>query len=80
MLAPHRLMNLELCLINISSIVIKCLLERGEYSLDEILKYCKNENEEINEQDITLSISFLYLIGRVTYDNKTDLARLIKKK
>lgn len=77
MLTPHRLLDLNFCVIKVSSIIIKCLLERGSYSLEEILKYCKNENEEINEQDITLSVSFLYLIGHASYDDKNDLVKLV---
>ena len=76
MLAPHRLMNLNYCVINVASLVVKCLLERGNYSLDGVLQYCKVENSEINEQDITLAVSFLYLLDKVEYRKDEDMVCL----
>jgi len=73
MLTPHRLMNLDFSLVNVSSLVIQCLLERGTEELHEILAYVKTICEEINEQDVMLAVSFLYLLEKVEYAKETDL-------
>ncbi len=72
MLTPHRLMNLDFSLVNVSSLVIQCLLERGAEELHEILAYAKTGCEEINEQDVMLAVSLLYLLGKVEYTKETD--------
>jgi hypothetical protein len=79
MLTPHRLMNLNYCVLNVASLIVKCLIERGSYHLDGILKYCRAENTEINEQDITLAVSFLYLLNKVKYEKDEDLVCLISE-
>jgi len=78
MLQPHRLTNLNYCLVYVSSLVIECLLSRGPTSLAELYMYCKSENTEINEQDITLSVSFLYLIDKAAYDTEKDNVKLFE--
>lgn len=78
MLTPHRLMNMDYSLINVVSLVIQCLLERGSEELHDILAYAKTTCEEINEQDIMLAVSFLYLLGKVEYRKESDLVYMSK--
>ncbi|PKF62804.1 hypothetical protein CW745_05120 [Psychromonas sp. psych-6C06] len=73
MLKPHRFMNLDYSLVHVASQVLQCLKERGNKQLHEVLSYAKTSCEEINEQDVMLAISFLYLLGKVEYKNETDL-------
>ena len=73
MLKPHRFMNLDYSLVNVASQVVQCLKERGNNQLHEVLSYAKTSCEEINEQDVILAISFLYLLGKVEYRKETDL-------
>ena len=77
MLTPHRLMNLNYCVVGVASAVLACLLERGSSSLDGILGFCSSVHQEVNEQDITLAVSFLYLLGRVEYDEALDFVILV---
>lgn len=72
MIAPHRLMNLKCSLVNIASIVVECLIERGPYPLHKVLSFAKIEIDDITEQDIMLAVSFLYLLGKVDYDADAD--------
>jgi len=73
MLKPHRLMNLDYSLINVASMVVECLIERGRYPLHKILDFTKIGCKDVNEQDVMLAISFLYLLGKVDYDRNADL-------
>ncbi len=66
-------MNLDYSLVNVASQVVQCLKERGNSQLHEILSYSKITCVEINEQDVMLAISFLYLLGKVEYVKETDL-------
>lgn len=77
MLTPHRFTNFNYCLIYVSSLVIECLISRGSASLSELYKYCKVSSSEINEQDITLAVSFLYLLSKAKYNIETDIVTLI---
>jgi hypothetical protein len=76
MITPRRFTNLNYCLVYVSSLVIECLLSRGQLSLDELFRYCKLSNEEINEQDVTLSVSFLFLLNKARYIPDSDLVEL----
>jgi len=67
MLAPHRFTNLGISLVNVTSHVIDCLLQRHAASLDELLQFSRNSNSEINETDISMAVSFLYLMGKADY-------------
>jgi hypothetical protein len=76
MISPRRFTNLNYCLIYVSSLVIECLLTRGQTSLDELFRYCKLSNDEINEQDVALSVSFLFLLNKARYIPATDIVAL----
>jgi hypothetical protein len=79
MLSPHRFTNFDYSVINLSSLVIQCLLERGSYRLHDLLNYIKLAYEETNEQDLMLSISLLYLLGKVDYSKENDTVFIIGK-
>ena len=66
-------MNLDYSVINVASLVIQCLLERGSCKLHRVLDYAKSACSEINEQDLVLSIGLLYLLGKVDYSKESDL-------
>lgn len=76
MLTPHRFMNLDYSLVNVASQVVQCLKERGSDNLHEVLAYAQTSCKEINEQDVMLAISFLYLLGKVEYKKEQDLVCL----
>lgn len=77
MITPHRFTNLNYCLVYVSSLVIECLISRGDSSLSELYKYCKISSAEINEQDITLAVSFLYLLNKAKYNIGNDIVTLV---
>lgn len=80
MLAPHRLMDLNYCLINVTSIIIECLLQRSESSLDSLFAFAKQHQNKINELDITQAVSFLFLTGKIEYCSDGDLIKLKRQK
>ena len=78
MLTPHRFTNLNYCLIYVSSLIIECLISRGNSTLNELYLYCEFSSSEINKQDITHSVGFLYLLGKAKYNTESDMVELIK--
>jgi hypothetical protein len=76
MLTPHRFMNFNYCLINVTAQIIDCLMQRSEASLEELLDYAVENYPEINESDITQGVSFLYLTGKINYYNTNDIVVL----
>lgn len=76
MLTPTRLMQLDYCLLAVTSHVIACLLERKSASLDELLRYSRLSSHEICESDILLAITFLYAVGKVSIDTETSTISL----
>ncbi len=80
MLTPHRFMNLNYSVLNVTSLVIDFLNQRYSGSLDDILSFAQDEYSEINEQDILLAISFLYLLEKADYCKDRDVVFLLKDK
>jgi hypothetical protein len=77
-ITPRRFSNLEYCLLNVSSLVIECLLTRGNTRLDDLFRFCKISNDELNEQDIALSVSFLFLLNKAQYLAEKDMVTLVE--
>lgn len=77
MLAPHRFINFNYCLVYVTSLIIECLRYRGSSTLKDLYSYCKSYSKEINEQDVTLSVSFLYLLGKAKYNIDSDKVELV---
>ncbi len=79
MLTPHRFMDLSYSVLNVTSLVIEFLAQRRSGTLDEVLVFAQNDYSEINEQDVLLAVSFLYLLGKVEYCKDSDSVLLLKE-
>ncbi|SJZ30179.1 ABC-three component system middle component 8 [Selenihalanaerobacter shriftii] len=80
MIKPHKYMDLEFSVVNVSSLIIKELKE----TKDEKLKYhelykkiCNEFNEEINELFLD-SLNFLFVLGVIGYKKEKDFVELIR--
>lgn len=60
--------------------MIECLIQRGSTTLEGLYRYCKLSKSDINEQDISLSVSFLYLLNKVKYLVDGDTVTLVDSK
>ncbi|HCG8289266.1 TPA: hypothetical protein NJ528_003357 [Vibrio parahaemolyticus] len=78
MLTPHRFMDLNYSVLNVTSLAIDLLTQRCSATLDEILDFAQDEYSEINEQDVLLAVSFLYLLGKVRYCKESESVLLLK--
>lgn len=73
MIKPHKYMNLDLSLINISSRIIELLKNNQAMTLSTLKKRVE---KDFNNNYFIYAIDFLYLFDKVTYDSKTDIVRL----
>ena len=49
-------------------------------SIDDIINYLRFYSEDYDRDDVTLSITFLYALGKVSYSEKTDTIKLVSEK
>ncbi|CAH7251287.1 conserved hypothetical protein [Vibrio chagasii] len=77
MLTPHRFMDLNYSVLKVTSLAIDFLKRRRNGTLDEILAFSQDYNADINEQDVLLAISFLYLLGKVEYSKDNESVFLL---
>lgn len=72
MISPHRLTNLDSCLLNVAYTIIRCLTGHVALSIDNIYYSCKKEIEELDQDGLILAINFLFLLGLVDYHQLND--------
>ena len=77
MLRPTKYTNVNLSLISISSEILKLLIKSKISSHPELLnKIIKSKG--IDAKSIFLpSLSFLFLLGKIEYNKKTDIIKYI---
>ena len=78
MLTPHRFTNLGISLMSVAAHIIDCLLQRHSASLDELLHFARNSNSDINEEDISVAVSFLFLLGKADYCTDREAVVLVE--
>ena len=80
MLVPNRFSNLKFSLLNITALLIEYLKQEKKASVDDIINYLRFYSEDYDRDDVTLSITFLYALGKVSYSEKTDTIKLVSEK
>ena len=77
MLLPNRFSNLKFSVINITALVIDCLLQQQKASIKELTTHLKNFSKEYESEDVILAVTFLFALGKVEYSEKKDQIKLI---
>jgi len=78
MLRPHKYMDLNLSIINISSIIMKKLKEQKGYSYDDLYKLiCVEIREDGIMELFNLSLTFLFAFYKIEYNKDLDLVELL---
>ena len=69
MITPHKYLNLDLCVLNVSALIIKELKQTNLIKYDELLNLLTLSlgNEVTNVYPY--AIDFLYLLGKIEYHN-----------
>lgn len=77
MIKPYKNMDLQASTLNISSSIIEALLNSNKIKYNTLKKnICSNCVVE-RTSDFDLSLSFLYLLGKIEYDVENDIVELI---
>lgn len=78
MLLPHKYLNLDLSVINITAIILSIFKTDNFIRYDDLLqKLIDIRGEEVKEVFLP-SLSFLYLIGKIRYHQSVDSIEYIK--
>ncbi len=74
MIRPHKYMDLDLSLVNISARIIELLMINKVMTMGSLKKQIERDFTEMDY--FIYSIDFLFLFDKIAYDLKNDLVRL----
>lgn len=77
MLVPNRFSNLQFSLVNITALVIDCLLQEEKATTKELTNHLNNFSKEFDRDDVLRAVTLLYALGKVEYSEKQDLVKLV---
>lgn len=77
MLVPNRFSNLKFSLVNITALVIDCLLQEKKATTKELITHLNNFSKEFDRDDVLRAVTLLYALGKVEYSEKQDLVKLV---
>ncbi|WP_143961212.1 ABC-three component system middle component 8 [Litoribacter populi] len=72
MIRPDRHTNLDYSVINISSFILGELSTYYTVSYDELLERVTKEIGENAKENFPYALNFLYLLGKIKYENSKD--------
>lgn len=78
MISPSKHTNLEMSVLNISSLIIKRLISRGTERYDDLLDYLIVKKGSDVEIEFLNSLGLLYLLGKLQFHPHTDTVELVK--
>ena len=73
MLSPRKHLNLDVCLLRISAIMLRELKKRGVIELERMRAIVVRRTGPDGELSFFPAISFLYLLGKIEYHLKNDI-------
>ncbi len=77
MLLPNRFSNLKFSLINVTALVIDCLLQQEKATVKELTMHLKNFSKDFERDDVVLAVTLLFALGKIEYSEKKDQVKLI---
>lgn len=69
MITPHKYLNLDLCVLNVSAFIIKELKRTNLVKYDELLNSIASKLGEETREVYPYAIDFLYLLNKIKYHN-----------
>lgn len=74
---PDRFMDLNTCTLKIGGEIIKELLKANQLKYSKLFNILEKKYKDDTEYIFPEALSFLYLLGKVEYNLKSDTVRLI---
>lgn len=62
---------------NVTALVIDCLLQAGKATTKELTAHLNNFSKDFNRDDVLQAVTLLYALGKVEYSEKQDLVKLV---
>lgn len=78
MLKPSKYMDIDLSIINQSSIILRLLINSEVLKYNKLLSMIVKEQGQNAKQSFPLSLSFLFLLGKIEYNPISDELAYIK--
>lgn len=77
MITPHKYLNLDLSVINVSALIIQQLKEHKLIKYDELLYLVMSQLGKKTKENFPYAINFLYLLDKIIYhDGELDAFEL----
>ncbi|EGR1279216.1 hypothetical protein V4F55_004997 [Vibrio parahaemolyticus] len=81
MLVPNRFSNLKYSLLFTTSLLIEALNNNsGRASIQEVLCYMRETDSDYSRDDVLSAITFLFALGKLSYQSDTDVVKYIGEK
>lgn len=77
MIRPHKYMDIEYSVLNVGGIILLILRNRVNITYDELLDDLIMEYGEKSKAVFIPALSFLFLLGKIEYEQDTDILKLI---
>ncbi|WP_099336442.1 ABC-three component system middle component 8 [Clostridium cadaveris] len=78
MIKPTKFLNLNTCILKISSEILSILIEEKSITFSDLQSKLLKDSNEDYEYNFLPSIDFLFLLGKIKYSPKTDILELIQ--
>jgi hypothetical protein len=76
MIAPHKYLNLDSSVINVSALIIDKLKKNELLKYDELLKMTTDALGKNAKEVFPYSINFLFLVNKLYYNTEFDVFQL----
>lgn len=80
MITAHKYLNLDLSVINISALIIAKLKQNNLLKYDKLLENLVSIHGEKTSEIFPYSLSFLFLLGKISYIQELDAFQLNETK
>lgn len=77
MITPHKYLNLEQSVLNISAVILKQLQVSKSVKYDELCNFITSSVGENAKIAFPNAISFLFLVGKIEYHQQIDTFELL---
>lgn len=78
MISPEKYMNIDMSVLVVGGLIIQSLKNCPIQKYEDIEGYVVSVKGEVVKPIIMYALGFLYLFGKISYQSKTDIVKLIE--
>ena len=72
MIKPHKYLDLDSCVIFVSSVILKRLRETSVAKYDELVEWVGTSHGEKAQYNLSSALGFLFILGKIEYHSDID--------